>query len=283
MARIRKRDLVNIFFRSFFIQAAWSYERMLGLGFCYCLIPIARRLFKDRKKQAAFLKRHLDFFNSHPYMANYSLGAVANIEQQAILKNWDDIRPVEVFKKRVIGPLGSIGDTLFWQLLLPFFGALGVLMLIGFKTWGALFFLLFYNFFHLFIRFRGLVKSYKKGFDIYFTRKEYEEAQRKAAEYLDRAGIVLTPEEKKRIEVADFGLGNLYNIGLQIFVYVNNERYCAKELVLFPRQTCPEHLHPDIDGKPGKQETFRCRWGTVYPASICDAAWVNLPVRPRGR
>ncbi|OQX95142.1 hypothetical protein B6I21_06935 [candidate division KSB1 bacterium 4572_119] len=166
MARIRKRDLVNIFFRSFFIQAAWSYERMLGLGFCYCLIPIARRLFKDRKKQAAFLKRHLDFFNSHPYMANYSLGAVANIEQQAILKNWDDIRPVEVFKKRVIGPLGSIGDTLFWQLLLPFFGALGVLMLIGFKTWGALFFLLFYNFFHLFIRFRGLVKSYKKGFDI---------------------------------------------------------------------------------------------------------------------
>jgi len=96
------------------------------------------------------------------------------------------------------------------------------------------------------------------------TRKEYEEAQKKAAEYLDRAGIVLTPEEKKSIEVADFGLGDLYNIGLQIFVYVNNERYCAKELILFPHQTCPEHLHPDIDGKPGKQETFRCRWGTVY-------------------
>ena len=96
------------------------------------------------------------------------------------------------------------------------------------------------------------------------TRKEYEEAQKKAAEYLDRAGIVLTPQEKKSIEVVDFGLGDLYNIGLQIFVYVNNERYCAKELVLFPRQTCPEHLHPDIDGKPGKQETFRCRWGTVY-------------------
>jgi len=96
------------------------------------------------------------------------------------------------------------------------------------------------------------------------TRKEYEEAQKKVEEYLDRAGIVLTPEEKNSIEVADFGLGDLYNIGLQIFVYVNNERYCAKELVLFPRQTCPEHLHPDIDGKPGKQETFRCRWGTVY-------------------
>jgi D-lyxose ketol-isomerase len=96
------------------------------------------------------------------------------------------------------------------------------------------------------------------------TRKEYEEAQKKAAEYPQRAGIVLTPQEKKSIEVAEYGLGDLYNIGLQLVVYVNNERYCAKELIMFPHQTCPEHFHPDIDGKPGKQETFRCRWGTVY-------------------
>ncbi len=96
------------------------------------------------------------------------------------------------------------------------------------------------------------------------TRKEYEEAQSRAAEYLEKAGIVLSPEEKKSMEVAEFGLGDLYNIGLQLVVYVNNERYCAKELILFPHQTCPEHYHPDIDGRPGKQETFRCRWGTVY-------------------
>lgn len=95
-------------------------------------------------------------------------------------------------------------------------------------------------------------------------REEYERAQKRAAEFLERAGIVLREDEKKAIEVADFGLSDLYNIGLQIFVYINDERYCAKELVLFPHQTCPEHLHPDIDGKPGKQETFRCRWGTVY-------------------
>jgi len=96
------------------------------------------------------------------------------------------------------------------------------------------------------------------------TRDEYEKAQTEAAEYLEKAGIVLTPDEKKGMEVAEFGLGDLYNIGLQLVVYVNNERYCAKELILFPHQTCPEHYHPDIDGKPGKQETFRCRWGTVY-------------------
>jgi len=96
------------------------------------------------------------------------------------------------------------------------------------------------------------------------TRRQYEEAVEKALEYFDKACIVLTEEEKKRIEVADFGLGRLMEIGLQILVYVNTDRYCAKELVLFPWQICPEHRHPPIDGSPGKQETFRCRWGTVY-------------------
>ncbi|MGC8669055.1 MAG: D-lyxose/D-mannose family sugar isomerase [Chthonomonadales bacterium] len=96
------------------------------------------------------------------------------------------------------------------------------------------------------------------------TREQYEAAVRKAKEYLTKACIVLTPEEANRIEVADFGLGDLERTGLEIVTYVNTERCCAKELVLFPHQTCPEHRHPPIDGDPGKEETFRCRWGTVY-------------------
>ncbi|MFL5952070.1 MAG: D-lyxose/D-mannose family sugar isomerase [Gaiellaceae bacterium] len=77
------------------------------------------------------------------------------------------------------------------------------------------------------------------------------------------AGIVLTPLEREQIEVADFGLGRLDEIGLQIVVYVNTDRVCAKELVLFPHQRCPEHRHPPVDGEPGKEETFRVRRGTV--------------------
>jgi len=96
------------------------------------------------------------------------------------------------------------------------------------------------------------------------TKSEHEAAQLKAVKFCEKAGIVLTPEEKKAIEVADFGLSDLEHFGLEIVVYVNTERVCAKELAMFPRQTCPEHLHPTINGKPGKEETFRCRWGTVY-------------------
>lgn len=96
------------------------------------------------------------------------------------------------------------------------------------------------------------------------TLKEFKNAQRGAIKYLKKLCIVLTPDEKKNIEVADFGLSRLKELGLQIVVYVNTERCCAKELVLFPGQTCVEHIHPDIDGKEGKEETFRCRWGTIY-------------------
>jgi D-lyxose ketol-isomerase len=74
---------------------------------------------------------------------------------------------------------------------------------------------------------------------------------------------VLTAAERDGIEVADFGLGQLEQIGLQLVVYVNTDRVCAKELVLFAGQTCPEHRHPPVGDEPGKEETFRCRTGSV--------------------
>jgi D-lyxose ketol-isomerase len=95
-------------------------------------------------------------------------------------------------------------------------------------------------------------------------RSEVNEARSRAISMLEQAGIAITPEEAQQLEVADFGLGRLEIEGLEIITYVNNDRYCAKELVLFPYQTCPEHKHPPVQGRPGKQETFRCRRGVVY-------------------
>jgi D-lyxose ketol-isomerase len=95
------------------------------------------------------------------------------------------------------------------------------------------------------------------------TADEQREAHAYAAERLAAAGIVLAPEEHGQIEVADFGLGRLRETGLLVLVYVNTDRYCAKELVLYPGQLCPEHRHPPFDGTPGKEETFRVRAGVV--------------------
>lgn len=96
------------------------------------------------------------------------------------------------------------------------------------------------------------------------SQAEVDRARRRATELLARAGLAITPAELARIEVADFGLQDLERTGLQLITYVNTDRYCAKELMLFPRQTCPEHRHPPVGGEPGKMETFRCRWGTVH-------------------
>ncbi|MFC4810583.1 D-lyxose/D-mannose family sugar isomerase [Paenibacillus sp. GCM10023250] len=95
-------------------------------------------------------------------------------------------------------------------------------------------------------------------------RSEVVAAQQRAADMLDAIGIILTPQERAHVEVAEFGLGNLALQGLQLVTYINTDRYCAKELVLFPNQTCPEHLHPPVGDDPGKTETFRCRHGVVY-------------------
>ena len=81
---------------------------------------------------------------------------------------------------------------------------------------------------------------------------------------MKKAGIVLTDAEKANIEVADFGLGDLERTWLQLLTYINSSRCCAKELILFPVQTCPEHKHPPVEGEPGEEETFRYRWSEVY-------------------
>ena len=96
------------------------------------------------------------------------------------------------------------------------------------------------------------------------TRKEYDEQVAKTLEYFEKAHIVLTEKEKQSIEVIDFNQGKVKEFGLQLLVYVNTDRVCAKEMVLLPGQTCAEHRHVPTKGQEGKEETFRCRYGEVY-------------------
>ena len=93
-----------------------------------------------------------------------------------------------------------------------------------------------------------------------------DEIRKQAMELYDKANIVINDSEKQGFEIADFGLDDFYKIGLSLVIYVNTDRVCAKELALMPRQICPEQRHPAIPEKnyPGKEETFRCRYGTVY-------------------
>jgi D-lyxose ketol-isomerase len=96
------------------------------------------------------------------------------------------------------------------------------------------------------------------------TKKQWKEARDRALVFFERARIILVDAEKENIEIADFDLGNLNHIGLELITYINTDRCCAKEIVLFPWQICPEHQHPKVKDYLGKEETFRCRWGQVF-------------------
>lgn len=96
------------------------------------------------------------------------------------------------------------------------------------------------------------------------TRKEVIAAQRRALEFMERAGVVLSESEKRNIQVSDFGLSDLEHQGGQILTFFNTDRLSAKIIVLFPWQILPEHWHPAVGRDVGKEEVMRVRWGEVY-------------------
>jgi D-lyxose ketol-isomerase len=112
------------------------------------------------------------------------------------------------------------------------------------------------------------------------TPEQIKKEQKKAAEMLDNAKIALTEEERSKIEICDYNLNNYNVVGTAIVIYVNTKRCCAKEMVMYPYQLCPEHLHPPVGDYQGKEETFRCRWGEVYlyvPGEKTDNIKAKIP------
>jgi D-lyxose ketol-isomerase len=96
------------------------------------------------------------------------------------------------------------------------------------------------------------------------TQDQVNQYRVETAKIFKDAGIFVTDRESKKLEIADFGLNNFMDFGLGVLVYLNTNRCCAKEIAMWPRQICPEHIHPSVGSDPGKEETFRCRSGTVY-------------------
>ena len=158
---ITRWTLVRVFWRSFFLQAANNYERMQNIGFAYCMMPALRKLYRgDDLKQAA--KRHLEFFNTHPYLAASLLGASILIEEEiaAGTRSADDVR---TFKRVMMGPMAAIGDSFFWSSLRPFAAIWAVMGILSGLWWAPLGFLILFNGCHLGIRIYGIVAGYRHG------------------------------------------------------------------------------------------------------------------------
>ncbi len=144
---------------SFFLQASWSFEKMQGLGFAAAISPALKEIYSgDDEAAKKALKRHLVFYNAHPYMASPVLGASIAMEERVR----DGNAPVDAavkFKKMVTGAYGAIGDTFFWGSIRPLASVLGVVATLLWGAWGPVVFLIVYNAPHLWMRFVGLGKG----------------------------------------------------------------------------------------------------------------------------
>jgi PTS system mannose-specific IID component len=143
--KLTKRDRISVWFRSFFIQGSWNYERMQNGGWAFAMIPAIKKLYKTKEDRAAALERHLEFFNTHPYVASPILGVTLALEEERANGMAIDDITIQGVKVGMMGPLAGIGDPVFWFTVRPILGALGASLAMSGNILGPIIFFLAWN------------------------------------------------------------------------------------------------------------------------------------------
>ncbi|XZQ55516.1 MAG: PTS mannose transporter subunit IID [Arsenophonus sp.] len=160
-------DIRWVFLRSNLFQGSWNFERMQALGFCFAMIPVIRRLYpKNSEERKQAIKRHLEFFNTHPYISSPILGVtIAMEEQKANGENIND-SVINGIKIGLMGPLAGVGDPIFWGTIRPVLAALGAGIAMSSSLLGPILFFILFNLVRLLTRYYGITYGYKKGLNI---------------------------------------------------------------------------------------------------------------------
>ena len=165
--KLNKKDLINIFIRSNFLLGSFNFERMQAIGFCVSLLPALRKVYKDDKPaMAAAMKRHLEFFNTQPFLASPIMGITAAMEEKKA--NGADIEDATIsgVKVGLMGPLAGVGDPIFWGTLRPVLAALGAGIAITGSIMGPLIFFVVFNAIRLATNWYGVMYGYDKGTEL---------------------------------------------------------------------------------------------------------------------
>lgn len=142
---ITKSDRIKVWWRSTFLQGSWNYERMQNGGWAYTLIPALKRLYHTKEDRAAALKRHLEFFNTHPYLASPILGVTMALEEDRANGAPIDNKAIQGVKVGMMGPLAGVGDPVFWFTVKPIIGALAASMAIAGNILGPILYFVLWN------------------------------------------------------------------------------------------------------------------------------------------
>ncbi|MED4224982.1 PTS system mannose/fructose/sorbose family transporter subunit IID [Neobacillus cucumis] len=143
--RLSRKDRMSVWWRSTFIQGSWNYERMQNGGWVYSMIPAIKKLYKTKEDRAAALKRHLEFFNTHPYVASPIIGVTLALEEERANGAPVDDTAIQGVKVGMMGPLAGIGDPVFWFTVRPILGALGASLALTGNILGPIIFFVLWN------------------------------------------------------------------------------------------------------------------------------------------
>ena len=164
--KLTRSDRQQVWLRSTFLQGSWNYERMQNLGWAYALIPAIKRLYKSKEDRAAALERHLEFFNTHPYVAAPIMGVTLALEEEKANGAEIDDAAIQGVKIGMMGPLAGIGDPVFWFTVRPILGALGASLAATGNIMGPILFFVLWNVIRMAFLWYTQEFGYKAGSEI---------------------------------------------------------------------------------------------------------------------
>lgn len=164
--KLSKADRRSVMLRSQFLQGSWNYERMQNGGWAYSLIPALKKLYPNKDDASAALKRHLEFFNTHPYIAAPILGVTLALEEERASGAQIDDAAIQGVKVGMMGPLAGIGDPVFWFTVRPILGAIAASLATGGSVIAPLFFFLVWNIIRVAFLWYTQEFGYQKGSEI---------------------------------------------------------------------------------------------------------------------
>lgn len=142
---LTRQDRLAVAWRHQFLQGSWNYERMQNGGWCYAMIPAIKRLYSTKEDQAAALKRHMEFYNTQPYVSAPVIGVTLALEEERANGIPIDDVTIQGVKVGMMGPLAGVGDPVFWFTIRPILGALGATLALGGSIVGPLLFFVAWN------------------------------------------------------------------------------------------------------------------------------------------
>lgn len=156
--QLDKKTLNKMVWRSLFLQASFNYERMQAAGWLYGILPGLQKIHTDKEDLSKSMKHNLEFFNTHPFLVTFVMGIILSLEQQKA-----DTNTIRAVRVAAMGPLGGIGDAIFWFTLVPITAGITANMAINGSLIGPILFLLIFNVVQFIIRYWLMHWSYNLG------------------------------------------------------------------------------------------------------------------------